>query len=365
MLMLAIAGCVGAEKSSNPLSPTVAGPIPGVNITPPSPVEPRDGVRIAVDKQPVTLVLQNAVTNGERPLSYTFDVATDSGFTNKIFTRQGVSPGEGGRTTLRLSDPLPSGRTYYWRAQALDGANTGPVSPTAFFTIFTPIVIQRPRPQSPIDNEVIDGQHAEFKIGNAPRSGPVGPMRYVLEVADSDSFAHKIAIWSFKEESGRTTFDAPHGLVGSSQFFWRVQAFETSSHATGPWSGTQVFRTKAGDVIGGGGSPGKPCGPPYPNQPFGIVQCRRSQYGHMSTTQIVSFLKGVAKDLNAAGIADGPFGILRKDSGTQCNGYSCDIICAGNGSSQKQWDVLIDAGGAQSPTWGAKGTIVERTCEIQ
>ncbi len=139
---LLVASCVGAEKSSNPLSPSVAGPIPGVNITPPSPVEPRDGVKIAVDQQPVTLLLANAATNGERPLSYVFEVATDTGFTNKVFTREGVKPGEG-RTALRLPDPLASGRTYYWRAQAVDGANSSPVSALAFFTIFTPIVIEQ------------------------------------------------------------------------------------------------------------------------------------------------------------------------------------------------------------------------------
>ena len=365
---LLIVSCVGAEKSSNPLSPTVAGPIPGVNIGPPTPIEPRDGVKISVEQQPVTLLLQNADTNGERPLSYVFDVATDAGFTNRVFTRQGVTPGDGGRTALRLPDPLASGRTYYWRAQALDGANTGPVSPTAFFTVFTPIVIEKPRPESPINNVRLDNFQPEFTISNAPRSGPVGPVRYVLEVADTDSFANKIAIWTFDEQSGQTRFEAPHSLVGDTQFFWRVQAFETSSHATGPWSDTQVFRTKVSDTIpdGGGGSPGTPCGPPYPNQPFGIVQCRRSQYGHMSSGEIVSFLRGVATDLNAAGIDGGPFGILRKSGGHKCssNGvdfYSCDLIC----SSGNLWDVLLDSEGSQIPTWGDTHNAPGQVREIQ
>ena len=195
LLFVTVGGCVGAEKSSNPLSPSVAGPIPGVNITPPTPLEPRDGVNIAVDQQPLTLLLENAGTNGQRPLSYVFDVATDTGFTNKVFTREGIAPGDGGRTALRLPDPLASGRTYYWRAQALDGANTGPHSPAAHFRIFTPIVIEKPTPESPVDNVRIDSLQPEFKIGNAPRSGPVGGIRYVLELSDTDSFANKIAIW--------------------------------------------------------------------------------------------------------------------------------------------------------------------------
>ncbi len=365
---LLFAGCVAAEKSSNPLSPSVAGPIPGVNITPPSPIEPRDGVKIAADQQPVTLLLTNAATNGERPLSYVFEVATDMGFTNKVFKREGVTPGEG-RTALRLPDPLASGRTYYWRAQAVDGANSSPVSALAFFTVFTPIVINQPRLDFPINNTRIDDLKPEFRITNAPRSGPVGAINYVLELSDSDSFANKVAIWVFREQPDRTNFDAPHPLVSDKQFFWHVQAFDTSTNATGPWSDTQVFRTAAPVVIpppGGGGDAGRPCGPPYPNQPFGIVQCRRSQYGHMSSGEIVSFLRGVAKDLNAAGVAEGPFGILRKSGGHRCssdgsNFYSCDLIC----SNRNLWDVLIDSDGVQRPTWGDKNDPPGQVCEIQ
>ena len=124
-VLVAVAGCE-PTKSSNPLSPTVAGPIPGVNITPPMPLEPR-AVKVPVDRQPVTLVVENAASNGQRPLSYVFEVATDAGFANIVWSRTGVTPGEG-RTTMRLPDPLATGRSYYWRARAEDGANTGPYS---------------------------------------------------------------------------------------------------------------------------------------------------------------------------------------------------------------------------------------------
>src|SRR5262245_26933320 len=111
------AACESA-KSSNPLSPTVAGPIPGVEITSPKILEPSTGMKISVEKQPITLLIENASTNGVRPLSYTFEIASDAGFTNKVFTREGVNPGDGGRTSLRLPDPLAPERTYYWRARA-------------------------------------------------------------------------------------------------------------------------------------------------------------------------------------------------------------------------------------------------------
>src|SRR5262245_3574111 len=82
-----------AEKSENWLAPTVAGPIPGITITAPKPVEPGSGARVASDNQPITLIIDNATSNGPRPLSYAFEIAADSNFATKVFTRDGVTPG--------------------------------------------------------------------------------------------------------------------------------------------------------------------------------------------------------------------------------------------------------------------------------
>ena len=74
------------------------------------------------------------------------------------------------------------------------------------------------------------------------------------------------------------------------------------------------------------------------------------------------------RSLNANRIGGGPFGILRKGSGSNCGGYSCDIICAGQGNSQRQWDVLSDAEGAQTPKWSGPETVPHirvDACEIQ
>src|SRR5438034_53925 len=62
-----LAACVACEaaKSSNPLSPTVSGPIPGVEITAPKTLEPTN-IKIAVDNQPVTLLAENAGSSGAR-----------------------------------------------------------------------------------------------------------------------------------------------------------------------------------------------------------------------------------------------------------------------------------------------------------
>ena len=61
-LVVAAAAC-DAAKSSNPLSPTVAGPIPGVDISAPKTLEPTN-TKIPVDQQPLTLLAENAGSTG-------------------------------------------------------------------------------------------------------------------------------------------------------------------------------------------------------------------------------------------------------------------------------------------------------------
>ena len=65
--MLWLTAACEFSKSENPLSPTLAGPIPGVNITAPKALEPAAGAMIAGNSQPLTLLLENSSTNGLRP----------------------------------------------------------------------------------------------------------------------------------------------------------------------------------------------------------------------------------------------------------------------------------------------------------
>src|ERR1051326_4923552 len=86
-----LAGCE-RSKSANPLSPSVAGPIAGVSIEAPKPVEPATATQIAVDQQPVTLTVDNANSNGVRPLTYIFEISSDASFASKLFSQTGVEP---------------------------------------------------------------------------------------------------------------------------------------------------------------------------------------------------------------------------------------------------------------------------------
>jgi hypothetical protein len=238
-------------KSEHPLGPTVAGPIPGVNITSPTPLEPAQGFRIAVAAQPISLTLSNAATTGVRPLNYVFELATDAGFANKVFSLEGIAPGTSGRTAVRLPNALAPERSYYWRARAQDGANTGPFSSAAFFNVFTPVVLGKPILQEPANNITASSPQPTLKFANAPRSGPAGAITYEIQLAENDAFAPAVGIWAVNEEPSQTTLALPVLLTAGKQYFWRVRGSESTT--TGPWSDTHGFKAPAGGGGGGGG----------------------------------------------------------------------------------------------------------------
>jgi hypothetical protein len=370
VLLASLAACQ-TSKSSNPTAPTVAGPIAGVNISAPTLVQPAQGQKFKADQQPIQLVVNDATTNGVRPLTYTFEVAADSGFATKVFSRAGVPQGTN-QTSVQL-DPLEIGKTYYWRSWAEDGANTG--SPASSqFDIFPQAAVNPPAPIAPLGNAVTSTNSPVVTAANSTIVGPVGGLSYEFQVASDQAFTHLVAAIITGEGSGQTSFTAG-SLPASATMFWRVRA--SDGQTTSAWSATQVFRTPA--VVAppppasgaGGGTGGGTC---TGHDALSIISCERNKFGHMTASDEVQFLKNAASSLNRNGIQFAPFGILRKSSGSSCNGYSCDIICSGNGSSsQRQWDVLSDGdpwpnGGAQNPTWNGPSmspNIRLDVCEIQ
>jgi len=360
VLAIVVAGCE-VDKSKSPLSPSVAGPIAGVEITAPRVLEPAQGARIKQSQQPIRLTVENASTNGVRPLSYTFELATDEAFQNKLFARGSVVPGEGGRTWIQL-DRIGAGGTYFWRARAEDGANIGPYV-SVRFEVLPPPELSAPSLLSPINNERVGSQRPTLLVGASTRNAGVGPLTYEVQVALDVAFAQLVAAGTSPETGGQMTF-VPTELPANRQHFWRGRA--SDGETTSPWAATQTFLTPAPAPAppppGPSPSPGGPCDG---NNPEAIVSCERAKYGHMSHSQMYAFVRAVAQSLNRNGIGGGPFGILRKDSGTSCNGYSCDVVCAGQGGAQRQYDVLGDIDGAQTPGWALIPQIRVDACEIQ
>jgi len=245
-------------KSETPLSPSIAGPIKGVEIGVAIAVAPGQNVRIATTDQPVTFTVQNAETNGVRPLMYQLEVAVDQAFATVVYTQNGITPGEG-RTSVKLPQSLASERTYYWRVKAYDGANQGGFSDTGSFVVYTPVVLGVPAPASPGNGSTTTTLQPTLAVVNGSVSGPAGTVSYVFEVATNASMANKVATQQVAAGSGQTSLALPAPLVAATPYYWRARTVSSSGHQS-DWSAVWSFKTPAAASTppGGGGGTAPP-----------------------------------------------------------------------------------------------------------
>ncbi len=274
---VALAGCE-AQKSSTPLSPSVAGPIAGVNITAPKLIEPAQGFRYKESQQPIKLTIENAVSNGVRPVTYMFEVASDSSFTSKVYARSGVPPGDNNRTSVQI-DRLDLGRAYYWRAKADDGANSSAFSSSQFEVLPKP-VLNAPAIVSPVNGDRVASRRPTLIVNNSDRNAAVGALTYEFQVATDQAFAKIVAAGTSGEGSGQTTFTPNADLGVDLLHYWRARAGDGDT--TSAWAGTQTFRTPVAAPAPSPSpspSPGpRPGGPCASNNGPAIVNCIAAKY---------------------------------------------------------------------------------------
>jgi hypothetical protein len=252
-------------------------------------------------------------------------------------------------------------------AVGCSGPGSAPVAPSPSLTSpdaaadGSTLKVTAPALLSPIGGEVITDLDPDVVFGHVVPvyADEVPALQYELEIRDEQG---QMAYGAMLSPSGgsSTAHELTQDLMPDSDYVWRVRA-RLGPYA-GPWSEPGNFSTAEffGPVPGLAGESCASAGP----LEIDVVVCRRNQFGHMSERELVQFLALIAADLNAGNFAGGPWGILQKPGGNNCAGYSCDIICRGQGSSQNQYDVLIDAEGAQIPVWSDLDDIVARTCEI-
>jgi len=280
--VLALSACEQV-KSSSPLSPQVAGPMAGVEMTPPKLLEPQPGRKLKPPEQPVKLLIENGSSNSPRPWTLMVEIAGDDTFGNPVFKQEKIPPGDGGRTSVVLPSALQVGRKYFWRAKAMDGANESPFSNPSQFEVLEPVIFQAPTPVSPKGNETSSTRRPELVVLNAARSGPFKtPVLYYFEVATDQAFSQRVVFEETTEGTLQTKLPTPHDLAASETHYWRSRAFDGEVY--GPWAVVESFRTPAapapppGGGGGGGGGTGAPCGPPYPSNGDAIVNCVANQY---------------------------------------------------------------------------------------
>jgi hypothetical protein len=107
--VLSLVACEAA-KSSNPTAPTVAGPIPGVAITAPKPLEPQAGQTLTFSSEPPTLLIENAGSSGVRTIWLQLEVSTDAGFSHMVHQADQITPITGARAPPTAPTPARSRR---------------------------------------------------------------------------------------------------------------------------------------------------------------------------------------------------------------------------------------------------------------
>jgi hypothetical protein len=362
VLSFALAGCE-AQKSSNPLSPSVAGPIAGVEITAPKLVEPGQGFKYKESQQPIRLVIENATSTGVRPISYMFEVASDADFTSKVFARNGVPGGDGGRTVVQV-DRLDIGRAYYWRARAEDGANSGQFASAQFEVLPRPF-LDAPGLVSPINNERVDSRRPTLTVSQSARNAAIGTLGYEFQVAIDQGFGQVVSA-GVVEEQGRETRFTPNGdLAADRQHFWRVRA--SDGEATSQWAATQTFRTQAGPAPGPGPGPspgpgGGNCDALVNGDRQLLVECIHATILPRNEHEAFEVTKRVAWALRAQG-----GGLLIKNGGEnivswQGYSFSAGRVCFPDGHIYK---IISDVGpgGANGPQW-ADNDFVDRSLYV-
>jgi len=234
----------GAAAQAAPVADANSGTAAvGVTLIAPVLVTPADNAQIRNASQPITLVLANGVSTGSTAPTYTFEVASDSGFATKVYTKDGVAQGANGQTSLVI-DKLAPAKSYFWRARTNSASTPGPYSKARGFTVGPEVILQTPVLGDPGANATV-GESPTLSVNNVQRSGPAGQIVYRFEVSAQSNFSSLVYAGTSNERS-----DLPftsHSVtikLGENTYWWRVQASDPSNAVTSPFSGGNPFRVQ-------------------------------------------------------------------------------------------------------------------------
>jgi hypothetical protein len=230
--LLSLTAVLAAVACTRPASPAAASTVA------PQLSAPANGASIANQAQPVTLVVQNAA-GSKAGTTYTFEVAADVAFTNKVQTKDGVAEGSSGQTSVRL-DALPAAKDYFWRARAQAPGDTGAFSDLFKFTIGPAITLAAPVPIGPLTNATTTPRPA-LRVSNAIRSGSTGAITYKFEIARDSLFGSIVTTGTNTEGVNETGFIPTSDLPTAVLLFWRATAIDAANGVTSSPSPTQSF----------------------------------------------------------------------------------------------------------------------------
>jgi hypothetical protein len=301
-------------KSASPLSPSIAGPIAGVTITQPSPIQPVGDSSVKDSEQPITLAIRNPESNSVRPYTISIQLGADPTFSSTSITQVGLQPGPDGVTRLLIPGKLPAGRTYYWRTKAEDGANESEWSTPSSFHLLQPIIIGTPTPLSPTGGTRANSHNPMLLVRNGNSSGPYKFLDYNFQVSQNTSFTAIIANdWVREGGDGQTGYTVPASPGTDQVLYWRVRANDDQG-TLGGWSVTESYRTPLPITVapppstgGGGTGSGASCAS---NSGPAIVSCIAQRFpsylaGGISLHQREENMKFLRDRIIEAGICGG------------------------------------------------------------
>jgi hypothetical protein len=222
----------GACTSSTPAQPSATAPAATAanstaSVAAPRPLTPANNASVRNADQPISLIVRNAITTATSAVTYTFEVASDAAFANKVQTKDGVAEGGGGQTSVRL-DTLPAARDYWWHARALGGGTTGVFGTAYKLTVGAAITIDAPAPIAPLNGATTPARPA-LRVTNAARSGPVGPLTYRFEISTTSTFSSAIASGTNAEGVNETGFVPAADLPLDGVLYWRAFAIDAAN----------------------------------------------------------------------------------------------------------------------------------------
>ncbi|MCH8864990.1 MAG: IPT/TIG domain-containing protein [Chloroflexi bacterium] len=172
------------------------------------------------------------VTDASLPVSYHFQVASDTSFTTLVLDKKGLADSE---YALAGAEKLPAtspGSPYYWRVKAADSAaNESAWSSLWSFYVPAPPAPGRLLPETGIkaESEVL------FKWERVSSLTP--PVTYHLQVASDKNFASVVLEKQgmIKSEYTLTEEESLSAVKKEVPYYWRVRATDGAGNA-GDWS---------------------------------------------------------------------------------------------------------------------------------
>jgi len=215
--------------------------------TPPNPPVPRRPISDAVTPAKPRLFVTNAIDpNGDSPLTYIFEICTDSGLTTLVAADSFVA--QSADSTGWTSDvSLSYSVRYWWRAKANDGFELSAYSSTASFIVqSSPQAPSIPTALTPIDTGgwPVFTMLPTFDWSDATDPNPFDTVTYRLKIGLDSNFISVININSIP--TSQYTLTSP--LVYNHKYFWRVTAHDNTGLASAASNVVSFWTWTLGDV---------------------------------------------------------------------------------------------------------------------